>query len=295
MDENDQWRKILQSYRAQGVQAVSLAEPEAEKLVRALVVGEPLPPAVASFIRLWLKGSGEPWQILIQSASVVHAGVKKELGSGSLLEPLRALIQRVVDVAILCWPPTPWYPSQRWGYLFQVKALQAEKAPKQIVLHTPASLQDIAQAEAALRLTLPPSYRRFLLVTNGFATGVHRIPWICGAGPGLANWKSVLFNKWSDCEGYHEIASLWRAFQGIYDYERIRDWENGENTFLSDETVLVPFAQTYDEWCFDRSRRKVSGEYPVIFWNHETRQASDYYKDFSSWFAGEVELFLFGT
>ncbi|MDQ2907636.1 MAG: hypothetical protein M3Y81_29355, partial [Chloroflexota bacterium] len=96
------------------------------------------------------------------------------------------------------------------------------------------------------------------------------------------------------CDQHQEIAASWRSFQGVYDYERIRDWENGEHTFLSDETTLVPFGYTYETWCFDRNRPEPDGDYPIIFWDHETRQARDAYPDFSRWFAGEIESYLFG-
>src|SRR5215468_9863782 len=77
-------------------------------------------------------------------------------------------------------------------------------------------------------------------------------------------------------------------------YERIMDRERGEDTFLMDETTLVPFAYTSDEWCFDRTRQNENVDYPVMFWDHETRGATERYRDFGDWFVGEVESYLFG-
>jgi hypothetical protein len=56
----------------------------------------------------------------------------------------------------------------------------------------------------------------------------------------------------------------------------------------------VPFAQTFDAWCFDRTRTGEDGEYPVMLWDHELREAKEIYPDFVAWFAGEVESYLLG-
>jgi len=104
----------------------------------------------------------------------------------------------------------------------------------------------------------------------------------------------VLLNQWLECGGQHEVAAAWREFAGTYAYERIMDRERGEDTFRSDETALIPFAYTYETWCFDRTRPDSAGEYPIVLWDHELRAATDRYPDFDSWFAGEVEPYLFG-
>jgi hypothetical protein len=104
----------------------------------------------------------------------------------------------------------------------------------------------------------------------------------------------VLLNQSMECAKYHEVAASWRAFQGTYDYERIMDRERGEDTFRSDETVLIPFAHTYEDWCFDRTRPDSAGEYPIVLWDHERREATDMYPQFDAWFAAEVESYLFG-
>ena len=72
------------------------------------------------------------------------------------------------------------------------------------------------------------------------------------------------------------------------------DREGGIDTFLSDETILVPFSMTFDAWCFDRTRPDEDGEYPVMLWDHELREAKERYPDFAAWFAGEVTSYLFG-
>jgi hypothetical protein len=210
-----------------------------------------------------------------------------------LLEPVRALLARAEYAAVVWGHPDHWQSPQQWGYLLQVRSRRVGRASEHILLHAPASPADIASAEAALRMRLPPSYQRFLALTNGLGIGTTELTYIGGAGPARAYWEPVILNHWLECDHCHEIAAMWRQFQGVYDYERIRDWENGENSFLSDETALVPFAQTYDAWCFDRTRQRADGEYPVMFWDHETREASERYPDFPTWFAGEAMPYLF--
>ncbi len=76
----------LQAYRAEGVQFVSLEDTDAETRLHAIAAGE-LPPTIAAFLRLWQHGSPDLWQMLIQSAATLHAGVTEELTSAALLEP----------------------------------------------------------------------------------------------------------------------------------------------------------------------------------------------------------------
>jgi SMI1-KNR4 cell-wall len=293
LDSNTLWQQTLQAYRAEKVQLISFEEADAETILHTMMGGD-FPPSMGTFLNLWKQGSPDPWHILIQSAATLNPDVTEELTSAALLEPFHSLLTRVEYGAIGYWPSTDGYPGHRWGYLFQVGSPRVGEISEHIILHPPVSPEKIHAAEAVLRLALPPSYRRFLLITNGLGVGEREGVWVYGAGPELADWDAVVLNKWLECERYGEIAAQWRGFQGVYDYEHIRDWENGEHTFCSDETILVPFGYTYEIWCFDRSRPGANGEYPVIFWDHETREASDAYRDFSSWFAGEIEPYLFG-
>jgi SMI1/KNR4 family protein SUKH-1 len=293
MQRESFWQQTIQEYRGRNVQLLALEDDDAETRLSSFAQDTP-PVPIETFLHLWKQGSSDPWQVLVQSAARLNPEVAEELTPAMLLGPFRSLLTRVEQGAILCWPPNQWSAFPRWGYLFQIASPDPERTPMAIVLHAPTSSEDIRAAEAALRLTLPPSYRRFLLLANGLGTTPDEMSWILGAGPQRANWKAVVLNQWLKCEDQFEIAAYWRAFQGTYDYERIRDWENGKNTFFSDETLLVPFAYTFETWCFDRTRSGANGEYPVIFWDHETREAQESYSDFSSWFAGEIEPYLFG-
>lgn len=293
LDKETVWKQTMQEYHARRIQLIALEESDAETRLSSITHGTP-PAPIGTFLHLWKQGLADPWHVLVQSAAILNSEVTEELTPAMLLGSFRSLLARTEYGAIVCWPPNQWYAFPRWGYLFQIASPRPGGTSEHIVLHAPASSEDIRAAEAALRLTLPPSYRRFLLLANGLDPRPDEISWIFGAGPQRANWKAVILNQWFECEHQFEIASSWRAFQGTYDYERIRDWENAENTFLSDETILVPFAQTCETWCFDRTRPGTNGEYPVIFWDHETREARDSYDDFSSWFTREIEPYLFG-
>lgn len=295
MDSSTLWQQTLQEYQQKGVIAISCEEIDAETRLQTLSEAEP-PPPVAAFLQRWRQTSHDSWQALLQNAITVNPGIVKQLTSASFLQPLRALLASAEYAAILCQTHADWREKQQWSYLFQLKSPQDQNIEEAsyIVLHIPASPQEIAAAEAVLRLTLPPSYRCFLSITNGLGIGTFSITGIYGAGPTRANWDAVVLNQWSECEKYrHEIAAEWRSFQGVYDYERIMDWERGENSFGSDETILVPFAYTYETWCFDRTRSNENGEYPVMLWDHETREASESYADFPAWFSNEIVPYLF--
>lgn len=297
MDKDTLWQQELQKYREKDIVAIDCDEADAEAKLLAHANGE-LPPSVGAFFHRWQQTSRDPWQALLQSAAMANPGVIKELASAAFLQPLRSLLAHVEQAAILCWPPTTWRKEQRWGYLFQLRAPRDSEESSHIVLHSPASPQDIAAAEAVIRLNLPPSYRQFLQITNGLGfclSDTRALSWICSVGPAHVHWNTVLFNDWFECEKHqHELAASWRSFQNAYDYERIVDWERGEKIFDPDEAIMVPFAHTYEAWCFDRTRTDANGEYPVMFWDHETCEASEYYADFSAWFAEEVESYLWG-
>ncbi|GEM_PF-7111253 len=172
-----------------------------------------------------------------------------------------------------------------------LRALQ-QMAGDRLRLYPPASDSDLVRAEHVLDIRLPPSYAKLLTVTNGLDLDALQSAYICGAGPSRAKWEAVLLNQWLDCQPYHEIAAQWRAFQGVYAYERIMDRERGENIFRSDERQLIPFAHTYETWCFDHARQSPDGERHIVLWDHEQREAEDTYATFAEWFAHEVASYL---
>lgn len=252
----------------------------------------PLP--VRTFTQLWAQHTLDSWQVLVESAASVTPSIANEVAKPSALGSLRSLLARVEQAAVVFGYPSNSTSPDQWGYLFHVRHAQRVGVYKQVLLHPPASEQDIVRAEHVLALQLPHSYRRFLLLTNGLGLSEQELSYVCGAGPRRANWTAVQLNQWNVGNPQHEVAASWRAFQGIYEYERIMDRERGENTFRSDKTVLIPFAHTYEAWCFDRTRPDSNDEYPIALWDHERREATDCYPNFDAWFAEEVEPYLFG-
>jgi SMI1 / KNR4 family (SUKH-1) len=251
----------------------------------------PLP--VRRFIQLWTQHTLDPWHILVESAATVTPGILDEVAEPTTLETLRSLLARVKQAAVMFGHPITWTAPNQWSYLLHVSHARRTGVYEQALLHPPVSAEEIAQAEHVLAAPLPPSYRRFLLLTNGLGLGERELSYVCGAGSQRANWTAVQLNLWQECARQHEVAASWREFQGIYAYERIMDRERGRDTFRSDESVLIPFAYTYGQWCFDRTRPDGAGEYPIVFWDHELREAADRYVHFDAWFAEEVESYLF--
>ena len=290
VDAEVAWRQALRDISMQVMRPEELV---ADAPVLAGTDGEVSVPVV-EFARCWREDAKDPWRAVVESAATLNPSVLEELTPTGLLAPLRHLIGRAERAAVVWGHPLNWTSPNEWGYLLQVRSRRDKAEREHILLHPPATQEHIRQTEHALGMALPPSYRRFLTVTNGFGLGATENSYICGAGPDRADWNKVVLNLWMECSGQHEITASWREFQGIYAYERIRDRENGEDTFQSDEAILVPFANTYEQWCFDRTRRNINGEYPVMLWDHELREATDEYPDFATWFAGEVEPYLFG-
>jgi hypothetical protein len=296
MDHLLAWQEAVQACEKAGLRLLPLDPPVDEAALRAFANGLP-PPAGVAFVQHWNPAAPHAWDALLQSAALVNPGVLEDATQAHVLAPLCTALERAQYAALVQGQPEPafWKSPEQWAYLVQIGPPNERADPAHLLLHLPASPADIAAAEAALRLKLPPGYRHLLLLTNGLGLDATELVYVCGAGPARAEWKPVIFNEWMQCGYQHEIAAEWREFQGIYDYERIRDWENGEQTFLSDETILVPFSETYDAWCFDRTRPNAAGDYPIMFWDHELHQADERYPDFRAWLAEEMEAYIFET
>lgn len=251
------------------------------------------PPAtIRAFAERYAHDEMGVWRALAESAASAQPDNRDALTDGMALAPLRALIERVNRVAVLYDSRHRWKTPNRWGYAFETRPPATTGEAQLLILRPPATESDLQRVESVIQMTLPPSYRRFLLVSNGLGVGARELTYICGAGPQRAHWESVRRNLWMNFADSRELAAQWRHFQGLYAYERIMDRDRGEDTFLSDETALVPFAHTYEVWCFDRTRPDARGEYPIVLWDHEMRQATDRYADFDSWFGGEVEEYI---
>ncbi|HEY7023169.1 MAG TPA: SMI1/KNR4 family protein [Ktedonobacterales bacterium] len=296
MSAQDEWEEALRFADTTGFRALPLESKLNNDWWTDLTDAEP-PLAVRTFARRWLESPSDPWQVLLDSVTAANPEALAEIEADShALRGLRLLVSRVTHVAIARRKQTHWDEEDPWGYLVQFRHAHDADRYECVMLYPPALPVDIKKAEYVLNLRLPTTYRHFLLLTNGLQIGAPSslLCDIYGAGPRQAKWDPVLLYNWLECQGFMEIAAQWRAFQGVYQYERIMDRERGENSFLSDETALVPFAYTYEHWCFDRTRQTYPGDYPVMFWDHETRGATERYRDFGDWFAGEVESYLFG-
>ena len=252
------------------------------------------PASVRAFADLWVDGTLDLWSVVVESAARQTPSIRSEISDQSVLAPFRALLSRAQPLAVIYGHPHHWTSPNQWAYLLKVNHGQHSRDYGHMLMHPPAREEDITQAERILGIPLPPSYRHFLLLTNGLGVGEAENGYVCGAGPQRAIWAPVMLNAWMKCGAQHEIAARWREFQGVYADERVMDRERSENTFRSDETALIPFATTYEDWCFDRTRPNSAGEYPVVLWDHELRAAEDRYPNFDSWFAGEFERYLFG-
>ncbi len=220
-----------------------------------------------------------PGEAFFRSIQSVH-------GEGhELFPPLKDMIERVTQVAILYGEAFAWKSPDKWSYLLQVRDLFESNTHHFLLAHAPATLEQIQQAETLLGMLLPPQYIGFLQGTNGVGLALEEQRYICGVGDARAAWDEAVTSLSPE---YHEITRYWRRWHDVLAYERERDRETGITTFISDERICVPFAYTIDDWCFDRSRPTAEGEYPVLFWDHELREATPQYADFESWFVDIV-------
>jgi hypothetical protein len=275
------WESALQHYRSLHFQVFTreqLLHDSLEILLRDI----PTSPATISFLHSLSQPQMSLWESFFTSILSVHRSVQEH----KVFAPLRRLLNDATRVAVLFGEHVAWKSPDKWSYLFEVRDGSDRNVRHYVIAHPPATTEQIQQAEAVLRIQLPPKYVQFLQATNGLGIALDEVQFICGVGHARAKWDDVLaFQSGAPLrDEHHEIASYWLQWQDVLTYERQRDRETGINTFRSDERVCVPFAYTIDDWCFNRSQPNDEGEYPILFWDHELRQAYYEYPDFEAWF-----------
>lgn len=282
------WQSVLDQYRAKHFHVLTheqLVQTSPEKLTKDL----PLTPAVISFLRSLSQPQMTLGKAFVTSVQAVHT----EVQTYEIFAPLRNLLSYVTNVAVLYGEHFAWKSPDQWSYLFEVKDVNDQQVRNYVLAHPPATKEAIQQAETMLGMQLPSQYVQFLQATNGLGLALNETQFICGAGEARASWggwdKERRFQPATiPQKTYHEIASYWFQWQDVLAYERQRDRETGLTTFQSDERVCVPFASTIDDWCFDRSQPDEEGEYRILFWDHELRQATYMYTNFAAWFVDIV-------
>jgi hypothetical protein len=275
------WESVLERYRAQNLQVLtreSLLHSSLETLINGLPISVP----TLSFLQQLSHSQLSLWDALFISVLSVHGNLKEK----EAFPPLKQLIDRVTQVAVIYGEHFAWKSPDKWSYLFQVRDLFESNTYHYFLAHPPATVEQIHQAETVLGMHLPPTYVCLLKLTNGLGLYLDERSFICGVGDARATWDEVVnFQKLTyPRHVYHEITSNWLQWQDVLEYERERDRETRINTFLSNERVCVPFAYKSDDWCFDRSQQNEDGEYPILFRDHELREAIFKYPDFEVWF-----------
>lgn len=272
------WQDVLEHYRSQHFQ-VFTREQFSSFSLEALISGILTSSATRKFLQGLLQPHTSFWDVLFAAAQTANKGFNEQ----STFVPMRQLLNHAKQVAVLYGEHFAWKSPDKWSYLFEV--LNGNES-NYIIVHPPATNEQIQQAEAVLGISLPPKYIQFLQLTNGLGIAIDEIQFVCGVGDARAVWdyeKTFQAGTFISDE-YHEIASYWFRWQDVLAYERQRDRETGINTFLSDEKVCIPFAHVVDDWCFDRSHSNERGEYPILYWDHEFRETTNVYPDFEAWF-----------
>jgi len=279
MDQS--WEDILQQYLAQHFQ-VFPRETFFHAPLDTLLHDLPIAPSTRTFVEQLADPEQSIWRAFFLSIQSVH----KEMKEDDVFAPLRLLLDRAVHVAVLYGEHRAWKSPDAWSYLFEIDDPIGSDSPRYFIAHAPATLEHIRQTEKVIGMKLPPQYVRFLTCTNGAGLALDELEYICGVGDARAAWDTVVnFDVFAiPRDSYHEMAWYWQEWQQVLAYERQRDDETGISTFRSDERSLVPFAYLADDWCFDRSQLSQEGESPVLFWDHEMREAKNAYPDFQAWF-----------
>lgn len=132
------------------------------------------------------------------------------------------------------------------------------KRPR-VIGATPSCIED---AEKQLGFVFPPSFRTWLLQSNGMGVeGVSIFPVFDPHDPRKTADSIVL-----------EYSRNWQSW--------LQDVSDNPEKYA----LLLPFGcfGTGDYYCFDYSRPAQTGEVPVVLWNHETGECEDRAPDFAT-------------
>ncbi len=284
------WEEVIQDYHSQNFH-IFTREQILSTPLETLTAELPASVAVFAFMRQLSQPQSSVREAFVTSLQSLNEEI-------DVFVPLVDLLDDVVQVAIVYGEHFAWKSPDQWMYLFMmangVESVNGSDPSPLFVAHPPATKAHIQQAEAVIEATFPPSYIQMLRMTNGLGLYLEEGAFICGAGEARANWSKTGLRQSGNYKhiSYHEIAIYWFEWQDVLAYERQRDQQTGINTFLSNERKYIPFAYTYDEWCFDRTSPDERGEYPVYFWDHEMREATYRYPNFASWF---VDVAILGN
>ena len=284
----EEWLLTLEQYAASGFSFFPLDNLDLS--VRGIEerVGTPLPSSVKEFCRAYELAGGDLWQTLLASATASNLGSYVSLPA---LAPLRAILRRAEQGALVWDQRFAWGSPDQWGYLCSIRSGHVPSSSSNFLFHLPATVGGLQAAERVIGMAFPAGYRSLLTVTNGLGIGVQDLSCVFGAGPQRTNWDMVLHGDWLHVDHAREIASAWRAFCGVYAEDEALD---DVARSLLDRRVLVPFAQTYERWCFDLSAPRTHGEYPICMWDHELCRAQYRYISFADWLHREFEPYAFG-
>jgi hypothetical protein len=225
-----------------GVRVRMLNQPTTPGELRDLMGEEP-PPFLLEWSRQWQAEPHDPWEVLVSTLRQFFPANARAVGKIPADHPLRRLIERTRATAI------GWSPMG-WDYRLFLPPPPGLPIQRGLTLTASASLSALEQAEQTLGMHLPPSYRALVLLTNGV-----------GLSPGGFGRYEIL--------GVEGVVDAWKGFQEDYAFIREQEVERGEAPLAWDATVMVPFLDRADYYCFDRARQQPDGECPVMFWDHE--------------------------
>ncbi len=285
MNSLNQWQQDFQKKLGRWNRAITLDHALSREELRDMTGEEP-PSYVLELCQQWHLDHSDPWQVVTRTIEVQYPDNLQAITQELPAHPLRRLIEQAQQAVIV------WHPSrvENWSCVLILPPRQRGYPPGYLKLFEPATSAEIAAAEAVLGMALPPSYQDLLLVTNGLGFSPSGVTQVMGAGPKRALWDVVLRGDWLSCEAYEEVAAQWRFFQGGYADLRTQEQDI---IFHTDETVLVPFLVIEDVYCFDRSRPDLSGECPIVFWDHEDLGGCDVAPTFRHWLEEELEERVF--
>ena len=270
------WLEAQEAMRKDGLRLIEI-ESTTERTQVEVFFQQPLPDPAQVFLDHFQQ-NGNIWEALVQSAVSVKNHLKDGIFSASFFPTLQQILSESKHLAIFQGQSGIWGSPDPWGYLIDTQALSMS----QIILHLPVSPAVFDEVETRLQIRLPKSYRQLLSFSNGIGRGPRELSYICGAGPQRANWTA--FEDEPFKKSFHEILFEWHQWISIYEYANEEDVANEENIFQTNYHTLLPFAYTFDAWCFDLSDTRTDHDYPVMIWDHEDRSATLKANNFAEWF-----------
>ena len=186
-----------------------------------------------------------------------------------------SILNRCIHLSFITGQHGNWVSPQKWRLMVSLNDPN-NQVNRIYIFYPPANLFDKEMSKQCI--PIPQTFIDFVTISNGLGIGALENQYICGIGPSRGDWEIVTRHIPVYSSLYQELVIETLCWNNSYD----SDFEVG-NITNSKYKSLIPFAYTFDSWCYNRFFTDVAGEFSVYLWDHEQTKPVREEKSFYEW------------